>query len=114
MFAGIKDSGLSVLGLFLNADAGFDSAQFRRDCHRQEVFPNLAFNKRRGMPRDDELLDELLYKERYSIERTNAWMDSYRNVPNRFDKMLSSWKAWNYIAFILILLKKIRKSEKSR
>ena len=71
LFAGIKDSGLSVLGLFLNADAGFDSAQFRRDCHRQEVFPNVAFNKRRGMPRDDELLDELLYKERYSIERTN-------------------------------------------
>ena len=24
------------------------------------------------------MLDELLYKERYSIERTNAWMDSYR------------------------------------
>ena len=40
LFAGIKDSGLSVSELFLNADAGFDSAQFRRDCHRQGVFPN--------------------------------------------------------------------------
>ena len=78
LFAGIKDSGLSVSELFLNADAGFDSALFRRGCHQQEVFPNVAFNKRRGMRRDDELLDELLYKERYSIERTNAWMDSYR------------------------------------
>ena len=78
LFAGIKDSGLSVSGHFLNADDGFDSAQFRRDCHQQEVFPNVAFNKWRGMRRDDELLDELLYKERYSIERTNAWMDSYR------------------------------------
>ena len=78
LFAGIKDSGLSVSELFLNADAGFDSAQFRRGCHQQEVFPNVAFNKRRGIRRDDELLDELLYKERYSIERTNAWMDSYR------------------------------------
>ena len=78
LFAGIKDSGLSVSGLFLYADDGFDSAQFRRDCQQQEVFPNVAFNKRRVMRRDDELLDELLYKERYSIERTNAWMDSYR------------------------------------
>lgn len=50
LFAGIKDSGLSVSGLFLNADAGFDSALFRRGCHQQEVFPNVAFNKRRGMP----------------------------------------------------------------
>ena len=41
-------------------------------------------------------------------------MDSYRSVLNRFDTTLSSWKAWNYIAFILILLKKIRKREKSR
>ena len=114
LFAGIKDSGLSVLGLFLNADAGFDSAQFRRDCHRQEVFPNVAFNKRRGMRRDDELFDELLYKERYSIERTNVWMDSYRSVLNRFDTTQTSWEGWNYIAFILIFPKKIRKREKSR
>lgn len=62
----------------------------------------------------EEFLDELLYKQGYCIERTNAWMDSYRNVLNRFDKTLSSWKAWNYIAFMLILLKKIRKGEKSR
>lgn len=41
-------------------------------------------------------------------------MDSYRSVLNRFDTTLSSWKAWNYIAFTLILLKKIRKREKSR
>ena len=34
LFADIKDSGLSVSELFLNADAGFDSAQFRQDCHQ--------------------------------------------------------------------------------
>ena len=53
--------------------------------------------------REEEFLDELLYKERYSIERTNAWMDSYRSVLNRFDTTLASWKGWNYVAFILIL-----------
>ena len=40
--------------------------------------------------RGGKLLDELLYKQRYCIERTNAWMDSYRNVLNRFDMPLSS------------------------
>ena len=63
---------------------------------------------------EEEFLDELLYKERYSIERTNAWMDSYRSVLNRFDTTLASWEGWNYITFILILLKKIRKRGKSR
>ena len=114
LFSGLNSSALSVSGLFLNADAGFDTEQFRRGCHEHEVFPNVAFNKRRGKQGEEEFLDELLYKQRYCIERTSAWMDSYRNVLNRFDKTLSSWKAWNYIAFILILLKKIRKGEKSR
>lgn len=41
-------------------------------------------------------------------------MYSYRNVLNRLDMTLSSWKAWNFIAFILIPLKKIRKREKSK
>ena len=66
------------------------------------------------MRRDDELLDELLYKERYSIERTNAWADSYWSVLNMFDTAQTSWKGWNYIAFILIFLKEIKKREKSR
>ena len=114
LFSGLKASALSASGLFLNADAGFGTEQFRRGCHEHEVFPNVAFNKRRGKQREEEFLDELLYKQRYTIERTNAWMDSYRSVLNRFDTTLSSWKAWNYIAFVLILLKKIRKREKSR
>lgn len=29
---------------------------------------------------DCYLFDDILYKERYSIERTNAWLDSYRSL----------------------------------
>ncbi|EFC68160.1 putative transposase, IS4 family [Prevotella sp. oral taxon 317 str. F0108] len=97
LFSGLNSSALSVSGLFLNADAGFDTEQFRWGCHEHEVFPNVAFNKRRGKQGEEELLDELLYKQSYCIERTNAWMDSYRNVLNRFDTPLASWKAWNSI-----------------
>ena len=114
LFLGLNSSALPVSGLFLNADADFDTEQFRRGYHKREVFPSVAFNKRRGKQREEAFLDELLYKRRFCIERTNAWIDSYRNVLNRFDTTLSSWKAWNYIAFILILHKKIRMGEKSR
>ena len=72
LFSGLKASALSASGLFLNADAGFGTEQFRRGCHEHEVFPNVAFNKCRGKQREEEFLDELLYKQRYTIERTNA------------------------------------------
>ena len=114
LFSELNSSALSVSGLFLNADAGFDTEQFRRGCHEHEVFPKRCIQQTPRNATRGKFLDELLYKQRYCIERTSAWMDSYRNVLNRFDKTLSSWKAWNYIAFILILLKKIRKGEKSR
>jgi len=36
-------------------------------------------------------IDEQLYKERYAIERTNAWLDSFRSLLHRFDTILYSW-----------------------
>ena len=50
------------------------------------------------------------YIKRYSIERTNAWMDSFRSLLNRFDTTLSSWIGFNYLAFITIACKKFKKS----
>jgi transposase len=46
--------------------------------------------------------------------RTNAWMDSYRTLLNRFDTTISSWMSFNYIAFMVILLKKVKKRKKFR
>jgi len=53
-------------------------------------------------------------KNRYSIERTNAWMDSFRSLLNRFDTTVSSWKGFNFLAFIVIGLKRFLKLKKSR
>lgn len=53
-----------------------------------------------------------LYAERYSIERTNAWMDSFRTLLNRFDTTVANWTSWNYLAFAVLLLKKISRKQK--
>lgn len=90
LFSELKASGLSVSSLFLNVDAGFDSVKFWRICHQQEVFPNVAFNKQ-GECKGRTSLYERIYKGRYSIGRTNVWMDSYRSVLNMFDTTLASW-----------------------
>lgn len=78
-----------------------------RDClDRNGVVANICISKRRTEI-DHIFIDEELYAERYSVERTNAWMDSYRTLLNRFDTTVSSWESWNYLAFAVLLLKKI-------
>ena len=58
--------------------------------------------------------DDELYKECYSIERSNAWMDSFRSVLNRFDAILSSWLGVNYLDIIALGLRKFKQMKKSR
>jgi len=41
-------------------------------------------------------------------------MDNFRTILNRFDFTISNWEAFNYIAFAMILLKKIKQIKKSK
>lgn len=114
VFSTLDCATINTDGLFINADSGFDADSFRAGCQRWGVIANVDLCSRNGAFADDTLLDELLYKERYSIERTNAWLDSFRTLLNRFETTVSSWKSFNYIAFMAILLKKVYKKKKSR
>lgn len=77
-----------------------------------EIIANVCPNPRNGEPAEDYLFDDELYKERFVIERTNAWMDGFRSILTRFDTTVSSWRGWNYLAFAVVFLKKIHKSQK--
>jgi len=105
----LEQADIPVEGLFLNADAGFDSKDFRKSCEKKDINANVCFNRRNGNGDRDEYFDKELYDERYAVERTNAWMDSYRSLLNRFDTTNDSWKGFNYIAFMVIALKKFKK-----
>jgi transposase len=108
----LEEADIPVEGLFLNADAGFDSKDFRKSCDKKEINANICFNRRNGTAARDEYFDRELYDERYAVERTNAWMDSYRSLLNRFDTTVESWKGFNYLAFIVIAIKKFKKKKK--
>ncbi len=112
--ATLEMADVPVAGLFMNADAGFDSKDFRARCIEKEINANICFNKRKGNTDRDEYFDQELYDERYSVERTNAWMDSYRSLLNRFDTTTESWKGFNYLAFIVIAVKKINKKKNEK
>lgn len=107
--ATLEMAGIPVEGLFLNADAGFDSGNLRNRCGTKGINANICFNKRGGNADREEYFDGELYKQRYAVERTNAWMDSYRSLLNRFDTTVESWEGFNYLAFMVIALKKFKK-----
>ena len=110
----LEEAQISVDGLFINGDAGFDSQKLRDKCEAKGIIANICPNKRNGSTDADHYFDEKLYEERYAIERTNAWMDSFRSLLNRFDTTITSWKGFNFLAFIVIGLKKFYKLKKSR
>jgi len=112
--ATLEKADIAVEGLFMNADAGFDSADLRKCCESKEINANICFNKRNGNNDRDEYFDQKLYGQRYAIERSNAWMDSFRSLLNRFDTTITSWKGFNFLSFIVIALKKFKKKSNQK
>ncbi len=106
MLNDIQKSGISTDGLFLNADAGFDSDDFRDCCFQNDIIGNIDQNQRNGSEKD-YLFDDLLYKCRFVIERTNAWLDAFKAILVRFETNKIHWKALNILAFCVILLRKL-------
>ena len=106
MILNIKKSNIRTDGLFLNADAGFDTSEFREYCSENEIFGNIVKNKRNG-DKKEYFFDDKLYEFRYVIERTNAWLDAFKAILVRFETNKIHWKALNLLAFSVILLRQL-------
>lgn len=106
MLIDIQKSHIRTEGLFLNADAGFDTTDFRQYCTKMDIAGNIDFNRRNGGFMQ-YIFDELLYKRRFVIERTNAWLDAFKVLLVRFETNIKHWKALHTIAFTIILLRKL-------
>lgn len=95
----LEKSKIQIEGLIVNADAGFDYTPFRRTCETLGLFLNapIKAQKNRWLTDSDIYFDEELYKKRYVVERTNAWMDANRTLLVRHDTSIESWTAWHHI-----------------
>lgn len=79
IFTILKQAGISLDGLFLNADPGFDYDSFREACEKENIIPNIKPNSRNSTNQENELasnesliFDELLYQDRTVIEHSNV------------------------------------------
>lgn len=105
-------SGIDIKGLFLNADAGFDSQELRQICKDKEIHPNIDVNPRNNKSENQSTeylyFDEKLYKRRTVIEHANAWMDSFKALLLRFETKAKNWVAFILLAFAVQFLRKIK------
>ncbi|AMJ67938.1 IS5 family transposase [Hymenobacter sp. PAMC 26628] len=106
----LKEAGLGLDGLFLNADKAFDVSSLRLACARHDIQVNIPRNRRAtDWQTDDDtpLLDPELYRRRLVIEQLNAWLDSFKTLLVRFETCLHTWLAFHWLAFSVLLLRRI-------
>ena len=107
----LSDSKIDLDGIFMNADAGFDSQNLRDLCEVLGIFPNFDINKRnsKNPGEHDYYFDNQLYKERFAVERTNAWIDGFKNLIIRYETNAKHWLGLHYLVFSVILLRRVAK-----
>ena len=116
----LKEAGLDLKGLFLNADPGFDSADFEAACAKEEIIANVKENPRNSANSErpiyesgTHVFDDELYADRSVIEHANAWIDGFKALLVRFEFSVKNWMSLHFIAFSVIFLRKIKRKKKA-
>ncbi len=105
----LEQAQLRLAGLFLNADKAFDVSSLRQACARRDIEVNIPRNRRSTdwQTDDDTPLDPELYRRRLVIEQMNAWLDGFKTLLVRYETCLENWLAFHWLAFVVLLLRKI-------
>ena len=105
----LKEAEVDLRGVFMNADSGFDAQALREQCSEKQIEANIAINERnrKEQPETYVYFDDELYKKRFVIERMNAWIDSFKIRLVRFETKITAWLQLHFLAFSVILCRKI-------
>lgn len=88
------------------ADKGYDSDKLRLKLSRSGINSNIAVRDT-GHRKETINYNIPLGKMRFKIERTNAWIKSFRRLHFRFDVTFASFQALTYLALIVICIRKL-------
>ncbi len=69
---------------------------------------NIPKNPRNRESSDDDffIFDEELYKNRFKIERSFAWLDGFKGLIIRYETLNITWQAMLYLGLIVNFVKK--------
>ncbi len=95
--------------LELNADKGYDSMAFRRHLRKRGTGTNIPERKaqhRRKRGRKPHM-NKVQFAFRAFIERTNAWLKSYRKLRYRYERKRGMFQAVVDLVCLLICLRRV-------
>ena len=87
------------------ADRGYDSDKLRQrllDHGTELIAPYIRTRKHRRFEDKRKLRR---YRRRWKIERTNAWLQNFRRVLVRYDRILSVYQGFFHCACLIITLR---------
>lgn len=98
---------MNLVGSYLTLDAGFDAHANSVSIKWNNLIPVIKPNIRNNKDPDRISVlfadfDEDIYKERYRIERTFAWQDTYRKLVIRYEKLESTHIGFKHLAYSMI------------
>jgi transposase len=99
-----------LLGSTLLADKGYDSLQFRIFCLQQGIVPCIPRRNCTGVREKDwqyYLYNKREGRKRFVVERTTAWIKSFRRLRHRFDYQSSSFEAFLKLAILVICVRRL-------
>jgi transposase len=87
----------------LLADRGYDAEHLRTSLRERRIEPRIVRRRRRGQgrARDPQV------PERWTIERTNAWLHNYRRVSTRWERRPELYLALVQLACALIICRRL-------
>jgi transposase len=87
------------------ADRGYDSDPLRSRLRRRgtELIAPYRSNNRHRRFEDKRKLRR--YRKRWKIERTNAWLQNFRRIQVRYDRILTVFQGFFHCACLLITLR---------
>ena len=99
--------GICLVNAAFTLDSGFDSKTNRKRIREQKMKPVINPNRRNtkkpiAIARMYRWFDRELYKERYKVERTFGWQDTYRRLAISYDRLEEIRLGFRNLAYAMI------------
>jgi transposase len=99
--------GLNLEGSAITLDSGFDSQTNKELIRKQKMRPVINPNRRNTkkpivIARMYRWFDKEIYKERYKVERTYGWQDTYRKLAISYDRLEEIRLGFHNLAYAMI------------
>jgi IS5 family transposase len=89
------------------ADKGYDADALRDELEQETFVPIIPHRKNRVKPSRNDGRRLRRYRQRWRIERTNAWLHCYRGVATRWAYYSFMYVGLVYLSFIHMALQRL-------